>query len=365
MKNRSFIISLLVILASCQPHNDTEYFNGEIQSIKSHHCIDLEVISKKLLLDGTFYGKMYIYDSLLFFHNPKLKSQTFNVCNVKTGREIGTFCERGGGPQEAYVFSPVYYIYNENGHLKAPLFAPNEEELFTWNISKSIQQNKTFYEKTSHCIFKDESDGAFFQEVFFLNPDTLLAQIGTRAIGDDDATLPYYLTRSINNNTIKKYYPFKKTIKNGEATIIPEAFYGTHCAIKPDKTTLVEAMRYLPQINFINLQTGEIKGFRMKGGEDFSIFKKTHKDLKLYFCNITADDNYIYAVYYGKYRPKKNEKLNTNQIYIFNWEGELKYRLTTDCNIFETVLDDTNNRLYMSIRGEDEVRYIELNEAID
>lgn len=367
MKNILFLIAITTILTNCRPHNDAEYFNGEIQAIQSNNCIDFKIISQELLLDGNFYGKIYIHDSLLFFHNPKLRAQMFNICNVKTGKEIGTFCERGKGPQEAYVFSPVYYIYSENGHLKSPLFAPNEGQLLTWNITKSIQQGKTFYETTTPCIFMDESNGAFFQEVFFFNPDTLLAQVGAKEIGDEgiDATLPYYLTRSINDSTIKKIYPFKKTIKNGEATIIPEAFYDAHCAIKPDKTTLVEAMRNLPQINFINLQTGEIKGFRMKGAEDFSIFKKTHKELKLYFCNITADNNYIYAVYYGKYRPKKNEILNANQIYIFNWEGELKYRLTTDCNIFETALDNINNYLYMTIRGKDEVRFINLNKVLN
>jgi hypothetical protein len=124
-------------------------------------------------------------------------------------------------------------------------------------------------------------------------------------------------------------------------------------------------MRNLPQINIIDLKTGETIGFRAKEEDNFSIFKKKNKNLKIHFCNLTVDNNYIYAVYCGKERQKQGEDFKINTINVFNWEGELKYQLTTDCDIFETTLDEINNRLYMTVRGKDEVRYIELNEVID
>lgn len=360
------IAFICYILFACSPkYNESEYFNGTSQDIKSNHCISKQAPSKILLLEGTYYGIPAAYDSLILFHNPKLKDKAFNINNINNLEEVGTFCEKGIGPNESVAFSPIYYFFKEGEELKTHLFAPNERKLFQWNITQSIQSQHTYYDTIIPFSFREKKSYAFFQQIFRITPDTVIAKVGVQAIGEDDATLPFYQKLDIQTgHPNQEYRPFRKTIANEEATIIPEAFYYTYSAIKPDKTLLAEAMRNLPQVNIINLRTGEIKGFRIKGGEDFSIFKKKNKTLKIHFCNLTADDNYIYAIYCGKNRPEKGEDFNVNTIYIFNWEGELKYRLTTDCNIFETTLDSINNRLYMSVAGKDEVRYIELNEVI-
>lgn len=366
-KHYSIIFFICFILYACnQEYNESEYFNGTLQDIKSNHCISKQVSSKVLPLEGTYYGIPAVYDSLILFHNPKLKTQAFNINNINTLKEVGTFCEKGNGPSESVAFSPIYYIFKEGDELKTHLFAPNERKLFQWNITKSIQRQHTYYDTIIPFSFREKKSNAYFQQIFRITSDTVIAKVGVQAIGEDDATLPFYQKLNIQTGqSTQEYRPFKKTIINEEATIIPEVFYYTYSAIKPDKSKLVEAMRNLPQINIIDLETGETIGFRTKNEDDFSIFKKKNKNLKIHFCNLTADNNYIYAVYCGKERQKQGEDFKINTINVFNWEGELKYRLTTDCDIFETTLDEINNRLYMTVRGKDEVRYIELNEIID
>lgn len=366
-KHHSVIFFICLILCACnQEYNESEYFNGTLQDIKSNHCISKLVSSKVLPLEGTYYGIPAVYDSLILFHNPKLKIQAFNINNINTLKEVGTFCEKGNGPSESVAFSPIYYIFKEGDELKTHLFAPNERKLFQWNITKSIQRQHTYYDTIIPFSFREKKNYAYFQQIFRITTDTVIAKVGVQAVGEADATLPFYQKLNVQTEQpIQEYRSFKKTIANEESTIIPEVFYYTYSTIKPDKTKLAEAMRNLPQINIIDLKTGDIRGFRMKNGEDFSIFKKKNKKLKIHFSSLTADDNYIYAIYCGKNRPEKGEDFTINTIYIFNWEGELKYRLTTDCNILETALDCINNRLYMTVANKDEVRYIDLNEAIN
>ena len=360
------VIFSFIVCACTQKHYDNEYFNGKIQNIQNGNCIYKQVFSKILSLEGTYYGIPATYDSLILFYNPKLKTKAFNINNIKTKKEIGTFCEKGNGPEESVAFSPIYYFFKEGEELKTHLFAPNERKLFQWNITQSIKKQHTHYDKIVPFSFCEKKSSAFFQHIFQLTADTVIAKVGVQAVGEFDATLPFYQKLNIQTGqSTQEYRPFKKTIINEEATIIPEVFYYTYSAIKPDKSKLVEAMRNLPQINIIDLGTGETIGFRTKDEADFSIFKKKNKDLKIHFCNLTADNNYIYAVYCGKERQKQGGDFKINTINVFNWEGELKYQLTTDCDIFETTLDEINNRLYMTVRGKDEVRYIELNEVID
>ena len=44
----------------------------------------------------------------MFFLNSKLPDRFYNIFNINTGEEIGTFCNKGGGPEEAAAFGPIF-----------------------------------------------------------------------------------------------------------------------------------------------------------------------------------------------------------------------------------------------------------------
>lgn len=88
------IFSLALILnicVSCHENDDTAYFNGKIQTIEDSIKDTKKATLKILPLDGANFGWLSTYDSLMFFMNPKLPDRFYNIFNIDTGKEIGTF----------------------------------------------------------------------------------------------------------------------------------------------------------------------------------------------------------------------------------------------------------------------------------
>lgn len=84
-----------------------------------------------------------------------------------------------------------------------------------------------------------------------------------------------------------------------------------------------------------------------------------------YYIRAQADDNYIYASYWGRGRWEINEIPFINTIHIFDWHGNLVQKITTDRTIGEMALDRVRNRLYTMDAGTAEVFYLELDGLID
>ncbi|MCD7942905.1 MAG: hypothetical protein LUH50_24195 [Bacteroides intestinalis] len=95
-------VLILSICISCNKKNDNMYFNGEIRNFEvlgSTKKVTLETIS----LDGANFGWLAVFDSLMIFRNPKLVNRFFSIFNVDNGEELGTFCNKGGGPMNFLI----------------------------------------------------------------------------------------------------------------------------------------------------------------------------------------------------------------------------------------------------------------------
>lgn len=360
-----YLVFILSICLACQKNNDKEYFNGKILNITDHTKNIKETTFKELSLDGINYGFMSVYDSLMVFMNPKLKDCFFNVFNVKTGKDLGTFLHRGIGPNEVSAIHPIYQFFKENNDLKTLLFAINESELIVWNISQSITQRKTVIDTIIPYSWKEENKGAYYQKIYRLNKDTLLAYIDAIPLNEKEATLPFYQKRTIYSNKLLTDFPiYKEIIKNGNSSIIPEAFLSSCDALKPDGSRVAQAMRHLPQLNIINTQTGQVIGYRSKEGDHFSVFESEVK-IKNYYIEAQADNNYIYATYYGKEAWGQNDDISINTIHVFDWNGNLIQKIRTDKSIDRIALDTVENRLYSIDLANDQVYYLDLNEIFN
>lgn len=366
MKRVEFVFYTLLVIyscvsTSCQKSNDDECFNGDIHPIRD--TIDrVETVKlQSVFLDGANYGTPFVYDSLIIFMNPKLKDHFYNVFNINTGQEIGVFCNKGGGPGEFYSLSLIYQLFKEKNELKALLFEAHKENILIWNISQSIREGKTIIE-TIPYTWKTENNNACYSGLFLKSRNELLAKVAALPIDKDDATLPIYQKRSIDaNQCLRTYSIYKQTIKNSEASIIPEAFFNSSDAFKPDGTKIVQAMVHLPQLNIIDVETGKITGYRLENGEDFSVFKGK-KEIKNHFVRLAADDKFIYALYWGKLPWGAREIPYINTIYIFDWKGKLVSKIATDHDVDKMCVDTVRNRIYIIGPKTDNVFYYDLDE---
>ena len=105
IKGISCFVMLFIACISCrEKYDDDKYFNGDIQKIEDNSGAVKKVALDKVILNGANYGYIAVYDSLMFFLNPKLPDHFYNIFNINTGEEIGTFCNKGGGPKESAAF---------------------------------------------------------------------------------------------------------------------------------------------------------------------------------------------------------------------------------------------------------------------
>ena len=358
-------VAILAICISCNKNNDNLYFNGEIRNFEVLGSMK-KITLKAIQLNGTNFGWLSVDDSLMIFRNPKLTTHFFNVFNTDTGEELGAFCNKGGGPDELADCHKIFNFFKENDELKTLLLGIYEEKLFVWNITQSVKQGTTIIDAIISYVPEKENKGALYSSFFFQKDNTLLAKVQSVPLGGGDATLPFYQQRTINTNKLLKNYSiYKKSIINRDSPTTAQTFSSSNDACKPDGTKVVQAMLYLPQLNILDVETGQVVGFRMKGAPDFSIFEDEKDVYNIYYIGVQADDNYIYALYWGKESWGRFDTPYVNTIHVFDWDGNFVQEIETDYGLDQMWVDSTRDRLYLTSPKVDEVFYLDLNEVFD
>lgn len=243
------------------------------------------------------------------------------------------------------------------------LYASNEGKLFLWNVSQSIEKGTTVYD----TIVPYNNNRIFFN--FYQSDDILFAYKPAEYLNNNEATTPFYEKRTIYTNELIQEYPIYKTksVHNSNSDIASSVdfFFYTWDAMKPDGSKIVQVMKHLPQINILDIHTGNIVGYRMKDGPDFSLLETDMKSMNVYYNCVHADDNYIYATYWGKepWNDHLGVELPTfNTIHVFDWNGKPLYQLVTDQSFFRVWSDPVRKRLYTINLNNDEVYYLDLED---
>ena len=368
MRRIGKVLSFVLILStciSCHKNDDSTYFNGEIRSFEVLKDIK-RVGLKSVSLSGANYGWLSVYDSLMIFRNPKLADCFFSVFNVDTGEELGTFCNKGGGPDELADCHKIFNFFKEGNELKSLLLGIYEEKLLIWNITKSVKQGTTVIDSIIPYVAEKANKGAPYSSFFYQRENALLAKVQSFSLGGGNATLPFYQKRTIDTNKLLENYSiYKKSVKNSNASTMVQTFYSSNDVCKPDGTKIVQAMLYLPQLNILNVETGQVVGCRMKGGPDFSIFENEEDINNVYYIGVQADDNYIYTLYWGKETWGRFDIPYVNTIHIFDWEGNFVQAVETDRGLDAMWIDPIRNRLYVTSPKVDDVFYLDLNGLFD
>jgi hypothetical protein len=366
-----FCLIFLFFLVGCREKIlDKDIFTGTIQTFNDIEKVEYLSATEETVLDGPFYGIPAVYDSLMIFYNSKLPGYLCHIFNLKNGKELGSFCAKGQGPEEAIAFSPKNHLFIENNELKTWIHAPIEEKIFKWNISESIKQGKTIYDTIVPFLWREENNNVHYLYVFRLDGDTIMASLQTECLtfDCDDVSVPSYQKRVLpSNQKIRDIKIYERTINNTKASIVPVSFFCTVDCIKPDGTKIVECMYNLCQINIIDTETGIVTGYRMDKTPDYSLFATKMRGSQTYYINVQADDNFIYAVYSGERRPFKADGTEKpyipSLIHVFDWNGILVKKIQLDHPIYELALDPVNQLLYVWNMDDEKVYKYDLSIA--
>lgn len=366
----------LLFLEGCgcpgENKEDKECFNGEI-------CIVNNSVSAKtvqctaLSIDGVYSGPVFVYDSLLFYYPMNRTSSSFyEIYNLKDLTLMGRFCNKGGGPDELLAATTITHFYKEDGDLKVLLYGGNEKKIREWNVSKSLSEGKTIFDRD--CTFGWDVDGhvTVYNNLFRLNKDTVFVVTPSVPITLDQEliSLPVYEKRSVETNKKVQSYPiFKKYPENNNVNVnslynilSPERFLTSFYCIKPDLTKVVQALMFMPQINILDLESGLVKGYRTNAAVDFSIFKRNIEKVDYCYTSVAANDEFIYALYWGEKITDDEEEKNPCVVHVFNWNGNLVNKIDLGVYINQITLDETNNLLYGREYNSDYVYMFDLDE---
>ncbi len=351
MKSNSFgrllIFASIIFACGCQNENacfegNYDYFSPDVKFV--------EVGADTLVFPEAYAPFFSVYDSLIFFFNTEKGSVHIDVYNIDTGNPIGRFYPRGHGHEEYVAISCISNFINESDELKALLTAPNEQKLLLWNISKSIDSCKTVTEQALPYKWQ-VGHYAPSSKVVLMGSDRMMAYYpSVPLLGTDEPSLPFFEICNIPSCKVAdKIQSFKVSLKYKEKQqITSDRFFDTSFCLKPDGTKFVQSMYWLPQINIVDLQTKKNNWYRMKGEYDFSVLKTDMSSAKYYYHRVQANDEYIFALWYGEKWTSIGRDTSYDVLHVFDWNGRLLKAIKLSSPVNEIFLDTKRNILYGS-----------------
>lgn len=357
----SVLLFTITMVFSCRDVKDSDHFSGEIVEF-SDLADMIEIQPRTIELDGVYDGLIAVYDSLVFFWSHKYRDAWYSVFNLNNNQHLGFFIPSGEGPNEVLRVVPITQFFTENNELKTLLYAFSDNKLVTWNITKSLEQNETIYDTIIPYNWQTEKHIIPFKDMFYAGEDSLFVYRHP-AETDEEPTLPLIELRTISSNErIDQISVFKNSIANKESMVYTNDFFFTDNSYKPDGTKVVQTMSRLGQINIIDLKSHQVKGYRMKNTDDFSIFYGTMEGSKYYYYRVASNNDYIFALWLGKSLDILPEIYEPDIIHVFDWEGNFIKKIKLAVPIREMWLDQVNNLLYGYNEVEEKLYCYNINE---
>lgn len=138
------------------------------------------------------------------------------------------------------------------------------------------------------------------------------------------------------------------------------------CAVNQDTGHLVMAMCMLPQINILDLETGDKKTVAMsKEYRNWKrIFSEGPESRNIYYTSIAKSENGFMALYSGSTFEEWVKEKDNPHIHIFDWTGNLLYDISVSERLKAIAFDDSKKQLY-GVDSNDEIYRYDLPEFME
>jgi len=345
-----------VISISCNNTSDSRYFNGEI--VLFEDSLQLETLKgEQVVLDGLYTGRMDVCDSLVFMQSFLYPGYFIAVFNHYTGKHLGDFFQKGNGPNEHIDLSWIYQFFYEEGHLKGLLCSFYRKKIVIWDITESLDTGITYMSQID--LPEIDSKSALGGYMFFASNEYLVANIN-HFISPNIPNHIYYKIDRVTQELKQTYSFYKKLIDNNDNVFLM-LYHHFPVAHNIKGTKLSSAMAILHQINILDIETGMLKGYRMNRSPNFGNIVGRQLEIEIHYTTITADTQYIYALYAGEATNLKSGFPNGRYIHIFDWNGKFLRKLYLDKEAGHIGIDARNHVLLIKDDYTDEVYRYYLN----
>lgn len=342
MRN-TLILLLFFIVAGCCRIKEDNLFNYPVHLIED--LDEVEVLSVTKIQDGLDLANFQLYDSLVISFVPS-GSSFMSVSNYRTGESTQSLCPFGRGPEDYLSVSPLSHISKD----KMAVVDAMKRTLSVIDIRASLESESTVVMR--QCGLDCFGDCSPVTSTLLVNDSLVLLFNSAAAINPDKPNLalsgnPDYILFNVNSGeALREYKCFKgipyKASSFELAVRIKSLLYSYEC-LNHVSGKVFCAMLHIPQINILDVNTGDMVGFRLKGRPKLDM-----DDPYAYFVSACTLGDKVYALYSGDRKRVRwdPDSAGPCSLYEFSWDGSLcrKFLLPTD---FTQCASD-GNRLYLS-----------------
>lgn len=327
MKKRFTILMISVfipIFIACNSLPKTDnYFSFPVQEMP------LPELEKNLVMDlmpecFSGFSSFWIEDSLFLGSLGMAAEDIVMTADIYSGVETGRFGKRGRGPAE--YLSPVAYDLHDGHFLVFDIMTAKVSDI---DVKKSIKNGTTI---TSQIYNLETGEYAYLPLAsIHRKNDTLLAfNTGNDPMSQDLYNVPDYVSFDLSSGEMKEDYGLFKSIslvnkkKEREFVDVKSRLALTDCVL-PDNNKICFVMKFIPQINIFNPETGECHGFRVSELSANSI-----KPEYLHYNSVCSYGTKVFALYVGAQMNQANQAQITTELHQFSIEGKLLRRFLLD-----------------------------------
>lgn len=333
-------VFLLLLLHSCRE----PVFNTKIEIIEVPSD-PIELSAEKVKSDEIYSFFVAVYDSLIISSRPNSTDYFFYAANLKTNKLLGSFMHSGQGPSEYLQLFMINRIERKGDDLIALTYETNRRELLELNITQSIALGRDsvktlgFYQNPNDIL----TYGSIYQidELKYVGYTTgFLSYTGLKSLP------AYWILEGIEGIPTKKISIVDDFISNANSVIPEENFFDSAWSLSPDNTKIVSAMRWLGQINIINLNTGEIKSYRLSDSPKENIFYTTMEGAKYQYHDVTCNNDFIFALHNAQPHEEFKDNIGCNWIHVFDWSGKFLKKYHIPISVYKICFDPASETLY-------------------
>lgn len=338
MKKKNLLTALFVfsiVLAACGENNEN-VFDAPFRIAKAEKVCSMggalfelygekpDVIYNMFVYDSTLLLKGTLKDSPFMIHAYSLDDKSFK----------GSYVAKGRGNNE--LLSPHFEGFVQNGIY---IFDLNLCSSYCFDYAKS---SETHNSELSHLVK--------------LPGNTLYAY----PMGDKHLAL------------VPEPDDFVGKIVDGNGAILNTVSIYPHVSgmdyfsrlssaslLEPSHKKLAMAMCRLPQVNFLDLETGD--KYTIAISEEYkdwlNMLNCSDEDLRYYYLSCTQSSKYFMALYFGGATRQERREGVLPHLHVFDWNGGFLYDIALNENIKSIAFDAMDNKLYGVDSNDNVYRY--------
>ena len=173
-------VAILSVACADDVQREADYLlKQNFRYVKDKPLVDARLVREVPNTENYNATSITVFDSLGVVENWSIggAEHVFNLININTGEEYGSFCPVGRGPREFERMYGNHDFVKQNGDVK--LYVCGRDSVFMCNVSQSLKSGITTYEcsmlKPYHNYKeKDKKTGEMIDRERFVNPISYL-----------------------------------------------------------------------------------------------------------------------------------------------------------------------------------------------